>query len=151
MRILIIGYGNTLRSDDALGILAAGALLRRPLPVDTHVLSCLQLTPELAQTLAEYDRAIFIDAAEAGDEPPGTIQRRPLLPDFTAPPGITHHFTPQTLLAMSALLYDHTPQAELITVSAASFDLGEELTPAVAAALPRLVNLILEITESPSV
>jgi Ni,Fe-hydrogenase maturation factor len=54
--ILVIGYGNELRGDDAIGQWVARA-------VAAH-----QLTPELAEDLAHTDYAVFVDAyrAEAG-------------------------------------------------------------------------------------
>jgi len=47
-RVLVIGYGNTLRGDDGLGQRAAEALAQRALPDGVEVLSCHQLTIELA-------------------------------------------------------------------------------------------------------
>jgi len=45
--ILLIGYGNELRGDDAIGPLVARALAELRLP-GTQVLALTQLTPELA-------------------------------------------------------------------------------------------------------
>jgi hypothetical protein len=45
-------------------------------------------------------------------------------------------------LAAAQILYGHAPEALLFTVSGGSFDCGETLTPAVAAALPDLLARI---------
>jgi hydrogenase maturation protease len=90
------------------------------------------------------DHAIFIDAALiSSGEKPGTIKTRTLQPRTTSQPGsITHHFDPETLLAMAETLYGHAPQATLFSVTAASFDLEEGLSPEMTAALPVLIDSI---------
>jgi hydrogenase maturation protease len=143
MKTLILGYGNTLRKDDGLGVYAALALASLTLPADVEVCTYQQLSPELSPILAEMDHAIFIDAAMASSgEKPGTLLTRDLRPRTTQPSGITHHFDPETLLAMAESLYGHAPQATLFTITAASFDLEEGLSPEVTAALPILVESI---------
>jgi hydrogenase maturation protease len=144
MKTLILGYGNTLRKDDGLGVYAAQTLTSLTLPADVQIYTYQQLSPELSPTLAQVDHAIFIDAALASSgEEPGTIKTRTLQPRTTSQPGsITHHFDPETLLAMAETLYGHAPQATLFSVTAASFDLEEGLSPEVTAALPVLIESI---------
>ena len=145
MKTLILGYGNTLRKDDGLGIYAAQVLASLTLPDGVEILTYQQLSPELSSMLAKVDHAIFIDAAlAAGGQVPGTINTRILQPRTNQPSSITHHFDPETLLAMAGALYGHVPQAMLFTVTAASFELGEELSPEVTSALPLLVESIKE-------
>jgi hydrogenase maturation protease len=143
MKTLILGYGNTLRKDDGLGVYAALALASLTLPADVEVCTYQQLSPELSPILAQVDYAIFIDAALiSSGEQSGSIHTRVLQPRTTQPSGITHHFDPETLLAMAASLYGHAPQAMLFSVTAASFDLEEGLSPEVTTALPILVESI---------
>jgi Ni,Fe-hydrogenase maturation factor len=54
----------------------------------------------------------------------------------------THHCEPASLLAAGEALYGSHPQAWLVTVCGAAFDLGERLTPRVAAALPLAVERV---------
>ena len=143
MKILILGYGNTLRKDDGLGIYAAQALASLTLPDEVEIRTYQQLSPELSPLLAQMDHAIFIDAALASNgEKPGTINTRILQPRTSQPGSITHHFDPETLLAMAETLYGHAPHATLFSVTAASFDLEEGLSPEVTAALPVLIESI---------
>ena len=145
MKTLILGYGNTLRKDDGLGVYASEALAATALPADVEVLSCHQLSPELSATLAQAEHVIFIDVTLAANgELPGRIKTRELHPRPTQPSGITHHFAPETLLAMAETLYGHAPQASLFSVTADNFDLGEGLSPEVITALPVLVGNIRE-------
>lgn len=143
MKTLILGYGNTLRKDDGLGVYAAQALASLTLPDDVEIHTYQQLSPELSPLLAQMDHAVFIDAAlTSGKEKPDAIKTRILQPRTSQPGSITHHFDPETLLAMAKTLYGHAPQATLFSVTAASFDLEEGLSPEVTMALPVLVESI---------
>jgi hydrogenase maturation protease len=143
MKTLILGYGNTLRKDDGLGVYATEALGSLSLSNDVEIRTYHQLSPELSPLLAQVDHAIFIDAALASsEETSGTIKTRALQPRTSQPGGITHHFDPETLLAMAETLYGHVPEATLFSVTAANFDLEEGLSPEVTAVLPVLVESI---------
>jgi hypothetical protein len=56
---LVIGYGNSLRGDDSIGIKVAQMVADWHLP-KVRSLSSHQLTPELAAELAQVDLTIFI-------------------------------------------------------------------------------------------
>jgi hydrogenase maturation protease len=143
MKTLILGYGNTLRKDDGLGVYAVQTLASLNLPDGVEIYTSQQLSPELSPTLAQVDHAIFIDVALASSaEQPGTIKTRTLQPRTSQPGSITHHFDPETLLAMAESLYGHAPHAMLFSVTAASFDLEEGLSPEVTAAMPSLIESI---------
>ena len=77
-KALIIGYGNPLRSDDGFGWHASRLLARELAGQDAEVITCHQLTPELAEPLSQCSRAVFIDADAEGD--PGDIHRRDVHP-----------------------------------------------------------------------
>jgi hydrogenase maturation protease len=147
-RILIIGYGNTLRSDDGTGPVVA-ALLEREYEGDPQiaVIACHQLTPELAPAIAAVERLILIDA-EAGGRP-GEIRRRELSPEPSGGDALTHHVAPGGLLAMAKLLYGRAPRTTLHTVFGGSFDAGEGLTPAVEAAVPVLRAAVKDSLAAP--
>jgi hydrogenase maturation protease len=83
MKTLILGYGNTLRKDDGLGVYAVQTLASLNLPDGVEIYTSQQLSPELSPTLAQVDHAIFIDVALASSaEQPGTIKTRTLHPSF---------------------------------------------------------------------
>jgi hydrogenase maturation protease len=63
-RILIIGYGNPLKSDDGLGWHAAQELSRELTPPGVKVIRAHQLTPELAEEASTAELVLFIDARE---------------------------------------------------------------------------------------
>ena len=68
---LVIGYGNTLRGDDAVGQVVARALAGEAAIEGVEVIACHQLMPELAECIDAADLVVFIDAA--ADLQPGTI------------------------------------------------------------------------------
>jgi hydrogenase maturation protease len=123
--VLVIGYGNPLRSDDGVGQQMAQAIAGWELP-KVEAIAVHQLTPELVEPLSMVDLAIFIDAYPA--DTLQNVQIRLLEP---AKSGITagHWCEPQVLLALTQALYNYQPQAWWMMVPGTSFDLGECLSP----------------------
>jgi hydrogenase maturation protease len=129
---LVIGYGDALRSDDGAGPRIADLMT----PADgLAVFVRHQLLPELAADLKGRDVVVFVDAG-TGLEPGAVFARRLTPSDAAEPSGMTHHCTPEGLLRLAERLYGARPCAFLVTIGAASFELGEELSAPVAAALP---------------
>ena len=94
---LIIGYGNLLRGDDAIGCCAARELERYYHDSgEVRVIAAHQLTPEMADDIAASQFVLFMDASCGED--PGTIRVTKLSPDST-PNGFTHQLNPATLLS----------------------------------------------------
>ena len=145
--VLVIGYGNDLRSDDAVGKRVAEAVATWKLP-SVQALAVHQLTPELTVKLTDVDRAIFVDAYTAThDQQVQEVQVRPLKPVHTG--GVAGHTgDPQSLLALTKALYSHCPQAWWVTIPGVNFEVGDSLSlPAergVAVALERIDQLIQE-------
>jgi hydrogenase maturation protease len=137
-RVLIVGYGNVLRSDDGLGVRAAEALAQTSLDPHTKVLICHQLGPEVAEQMSESDEVLFIDADRQAR--PGELRLTPVAASVSDAP-FAHQLTPQTLLWLSAELYGRRPATFQISVGGKSFDLGANISDEVAAALPRVVEL----------
>jgi hydrogenase maturation protease len=140
-RVLIIGYGNPLRGDDAFGWRAAERLRETITDSEVEVLTLHQLTPELMDSLSHVDLVIFIDAAEGPE--PGVLSQREMKPAASAGASFTHHATPEALLAGAAALYGRAPKAHMITVTGADFSLSDELSPAVAERLEQAVSAAL--------
>ena len=142
-KALIIGFGNPLRSDDGFGWHASRLLARMLAGQDAEVITCHQLTPELAEPLSRCNRAVFLDADSEGE--PGDIHRQDVLPQAPASSAFTHSCTPSGLLASAEGLYGHRPQAVVITVSAQSFAFGDSLSPVVSAVLPEVVDQVCQL------
>jgi hydrogenase maturation protease len=121
---VVIGYGNTLRGDDAIGPWVAGALAARHLP-DVLALAVAQLTPELAEQLAQARTAFFIDAQVDAF---CAIEQTRLYAAETNSHG-THQCSPRQLLELAQLLYGQAPEAWMLRVSGEDFGLRESLSP----------------------
>jgi hydrogenase maturation protease len=145
-RILVIGYGNTLRQDDGLGWIAAHQLQAQHASPQITFITCHQLTMDLAEALSTAEIAILVDA-QKGD-PPGQISEQIIAADQTLVDTMHHHMEPPALLAYTQALYRQAPLTHLFTITAASFGFGEELSPAVQAALPDLLTQINRVIEA---
>lgn len=139
---LVIGYGNDLRGDDAVGPLAAAAVAAWELP-GVRALATHQLAPELAQVLAMAELAIFVDACASPDREEVEVH---LIAPAALDTALGHTSDPCGLLALTAALYGRCPAAWSITVPAQSFAFGAGLSPLAergfAAALERVRDLI---------
>jgi hydrogenase maturation protease len=123
--ILIIGYGNTLRGDDGVGQHLAREAAAQGWP-GVRSIAVTQLTPELAAEIARAELVIFVDAVErAGAQ---GVQAMEILAQ-TSSQAMTHHTTPQGLLAMAQALYGACPRAVLVSVPGVNFELSEGLSP----------------------
>lgn len=138
--ILVIGYGNELRGDDALGPCIVRELERRASP-GVRTLTLTQLTPDLAVDLAESQAAVFVDARIADEE--DEVRVAALFPAGDRAWG-THLSDPAALLAMAQLLYGHAPPAWLVTVAGATFEPGSDLS---AHALRRVNQAVVRVEQ----
>ena len=119
-RPLFIGYGNSLRVDDAVG----PALARAQGGIAVH-----QLLPELAERIAQEERVVFIDAR--ADLAPGTVEILPVDGESAA----THSCSPGSLLRLAREVYGHAPEAFLVGIGVESFELGAPLSEAARQAM----------------
>jgi hydrogenase maturation protease len=121
--LLVIGYGNTLRSDDSVGPRVAEAVEALSLP-GVCALSCGLLTPELADPISRARQVVFVDASV---EAPREVRLRPLVPADSAQI-LAHAGDPRTLLALARDVFGHAPQAWWLTIPVENFGIGERLS-----------------------
>jgi hydrogenase maturation protease len=126
--ILVVGYGNELRGDDAAGRRAADRVDSWRLP-GVEVRALHQLTPELAEPLAAATRAIFLDAHLACDNPAVRVHR---IEPATTGTHFVHTSDPQALLHLARTAFGRSPDTWWITIPAADFNFGAPIS-AVAA------------------
>lgn len=124
-KVLVIGYGNTLRGDDGVGPYVATVVGSWGQP-DLQSLAVPQLTPELAEPLATAELAIFVDArVDDGEE---VIEVSSLAPSDTDA-ALAHMSDPGRLLALAGSVFGPSPRAWLITIRVADLSIGEGLSP----------------------
>ncbi|HEY5914815.1 MAG TPA: hydrogenase maturation protease [Verrucomicrobiae bacterium] len=121
--LLIIGYGNTLRSDDGVGPRVVEAVAALNLP-SVQTLVCALLTPELADPIARAGAVIFVDAAL---DAPREVQLRPLAPAESSQV-MAHAADPRTLLALARDVFGHAPRAWWLTIPIENTGIGENLS-----------------------
>ena len=136
-RVLVIGCGNPLFGDDAVGPMVAEAIgdLAQPGVFSRAV---HELTPELAADLAATDVAIFVDASLQGE----AVTCTPVAPRSNAHAGLDHALTPAGLLALAQLAFGHAPPAWLVLVPGQDFELGHALSASARRGLAQALALI---------
>ncbi len=137
-RTVIIGYGNPLRGDDGLGWFAARRLEEIFPHENVHIITCHQLTPELAEDISRADLVLFIDASIEGL--PGSFNVLALEAGDDDLISLTHDFTPTSLLTLSKFLYGKTPEAYVLSITGECFDFVEELSPICLSSCSKLVT-----------
>jgi len=142
-KVLIIGYGNSLRGDDGVGLIAAERLLDLNLGEQTEVLVRQQLTPELAEPISRANLVIFIDASVGAAA--GTITSRSIAAATSPQSSLDHDCEAPVLLRYAKEFYGKTPEAVLLTVAGDCFDYGHELSTAVSAAIPEIMKRVEEL------
>jgi hydrogenase maturation protease len=142
---LIIGYGNTLRGDDAAGVKAAELIAQRHPEFEYTFLH--QLVPELAEQIGDYDIVFFIDAQKDITQPIARLITPGIEPGNKNEQPRTHFISPESLLSLSLQLFQRIPsKAYVIGIPASKFEFSEELSAqtgqGVAACLALVEQLI---------
>lgn len=141
-RILIVGFGNPLRSDDGLGWHVAQQLSRQLASSDIQVIATPQLTPEMAEFASNAEQILFIDASRNGT--PGAVRCEPVAPE-RALSSHSHDLSPAAVLKLARDLYGRCPPGYLLTIAGESFDTGESMSPSVMEAIPALLGQVSRI------
>lgn len=139
-RLLVIGYGNTLRSDDGVGPKAAEAVAALHLP-GVQVLTCDLLTPELADPISRAGWVVFVDAAV---DAPREVQLRPLTPADSSQI-MAHAADPRTLLALARDVFGRAPGAWWLTIPIRNLAIGEDLSEMARLGLSACVSTIKKL------
>ena len=135
--VLVIGYGNTLRGDDAVGVHAAELIAQ--LHPEITCVYLHQLVPELAEQIADCNIVFFIDAQKDITQP----NARLVVPSVEADQPRTHFISPESLLALSQQLYQHLPdKAYVVGIPASQFEFSEELSAQTDLAMHQCVELV---------
>jgi hydrogenase maturation protease len=140
-KFLIIGYGNTLRSDDGVGQVVSMEIEKWNLP-QVRSLYLHQLTPELAEKMANFETVIFIDACLNSNQ----VELKPVEKENLLNNNSGHYCSPEYLLYLTQFLYNKNLQAWLITIPIENLNLGENLSlvaqKGITETLEKIENLI---------
>lgn len=144
--VLVVGYGNALRTDDGLGWHAAELLADDPRLTGVAVVQCHQLMPELALDVSAAALVVLVDASHG--PPPGTFTVTQVERASDAGATWSHHLSPPSLVALAHELYGRAADVFLVSAGVESLEVGDRLSPVVEAALPRVVDAVAELVAS---
>lgn len=148
-RVVVIGVGNMLLSDEGVGVHVVNKLKNMRLPAGVEVYDCGVEGLGILGFLENADKAIIIDAVKAGGSP-GSIYLFNL-------DEVTKKDGPMKMLSLHELdliismeigklskIYTLPTEIVVIGVEPSSFETGMKLTSKVKQAMPRVIDLILE-------
>jgi len=152
MSIVVVGVGQSLRGDDAVGVLAVQAwqesfpntLDHYDVRAETTELPGLSLL----ESLSGADNGIIVDAVNNG-RPPGEIYvlDEQVLAAFKGGSGFAHGWGVAETIQLGRNLKrdDLPPHIWIIGVEANQFDVGEPLSPAISENLPAIASTIEQL------
>jgi hydrogenase maturation protease len=145
-KTLLLGLGNDLLCDDAIGLRVAGIvrerLSGRP---DVTVLQTTEMGLALLDTVVGYDNLVLVDAIQTGRAAPGFVHQFGGS-DLKTLPFISPHFLGiGEVLALGRELGLRVPdRVKIFAVEVQDpFTVGTQMTPALEAALPGILEKVL--------
>ena len=143
---LVIGFGSTLRGDDAIGRIAAARVRQLASETEIQVIECCTPTPELAFEISRFERVVILDASVDG--PAGTVVSRRLSGNVPAE-ALGHQLDPAALLCLARQWFGSDPQAFAVTFRGEQFDISDcELSPGAEAAIDDMVEETLRLARN---
>ena len=160
-KTLVVGLGNPILGDDAIGWRVAEAVEARlrqgsgleAAGIEFDYLSLGGLS--LMERFIGYERAVIVDSIQTANGAQGQVFTFALeaLPDLSAGHTTAAHDTSlQTALALGRQMGAALPdEVRVVAVEANRvFDFSDELTPAVAAAIPKATEAVLALLQQPA-
>jgi hydrogenase maturation protease len=147
--IRIIGLGNDLRGDDAVGLLAARRLRTR-VGDRIEVVEAEMAGIEIMELMEGARAVILIDAAHSG-QAPGTIHRLNASVGPISPlvfPHSSHAISALDALELARTLGTLPPTVIIFGIEAGDTEVGHPLSPLVAQVLDEVIDRIFKESEA---
>jgi hydrogenase maturation protease len=149
VKTLVLGLGNTILTDDGVGIHVVRAAATQCSPMNGVTFALASVGGlRLLDVLAGYDQVVLVDAIQTQGGKPGEVYcLRPgeLLQSLHS--GSTHDLSLPGALALGRGMGMDLPNDEAISILAVEVEevhtFGETCTPAVMAAIPGAVEVVL--------
>jgi hydrogenase maturation protease len=145
MKVVVLGVGNTLLTDEGLGVHALDMLATGyELPSDVTLIDGGTSAMEILEDLENLDALIIADAVFAHQEPGALVK----LDGEAVPAFFKRNMSPHQVGlsdVLAALQFnDRDPKKTVICgIKPVSMQLGMELTPEVSAQMPALVDMVV--------
>ena len=134
--VLVLGVGNDLLGDDAVGLIAAARLAEAGLPVRTTSRSGLALLDEVVG----FRRVLLLDSQVTG-RAPGTLTEFTLDPERVRSPSAHYVGYGEALTIAAAVGLALPEEVRVLAIECSpALDFGSDLSEAVSAALPALLE-----------
>ena len=148
MRTLVLGLGNELAADDAVGVLVTRAV-RPHLAGVADVVASSASGMALIEILAGYDRAIVVDSIRTGRNPPGTITELGLEEiGRVVAPSLHQAGLPEMAAVAERLGLGFPSETRVLAVEVLDpYTLGGPVSPPVAAAVDELERRVCACVE----
>ncbi len=153
MKTLVLGLGNPILTDDGVGIYVVRKVAARYRGDDVTFAEASIGGLRLLEIIAGYERVILVDAIRTPGGKPGDVYGLSL-GDLRASlhAGSTHDLSLGGALALGRAMGMMLPGDEAIVIVAVEVEdvltFGEECTPGVAAAIPRVAETALSLLEA---
>jgi hydrogenase maturation protease len=145
MRVVVLGIGNILLSDEGVGVRVVERLVKGYLLPDTvEVIDGGTCGMEMLEQLEDLDALIVVDCVRFG-QPPATpvLLKDDNVPVFFKTKLSPHQVSLSDVLASLEFTNRAPKRTVIIGMQPASMELGMELTPAVAARVDELLEMTL--------
>ncbi len=156
--LIIVGLGNPLLGDDGFGWRVVEQVEQRLTEVSSQGIPYGKVVCErlslgglsLMERLVGFRKAILVDALSSGQHPPGTLltfRLEDLPPSARSYTRSAHDVSLREAFAMGRLLGADLPTEVTIVAAEAEavFEFREDLSPAVAAAVPQATQRVLDL------
>jgi hydrogenase maturation protease len=152
-RVLVAGIGNVFLGDDGFGVEVARQLIRAPASPEVAIVDVGIRALHLAYELLDPPELLLIVDAVSRGEPPGTLYLIDIDQDadahahgemVSATLGDAHGITVSSVLATLRALGGTPPRTRLVGCEPAFVGAAMELSPIVAASVPRAVTMVRE-------
>jgi len=147
-KIIVLGVGNILLSDEGIGVHMIKELEKESLPENVELIEAGTAGLELAHLIEDADFLIIIDAVNAKASPGQLFRFQPK--DITIMPEqfqVSFHQV-GILEALSIInLFGNSPPTMIYGVQPKSLEWGLDLTPELAAVVPKIKEYILKEIE----
>jgi len=148
MRTLVLGLGNELAGDDAVGVLVARAV-RKNVSGAADVVETSASGLALLEIFAGYDRAVVVDSVRTGRNPPGTVTELGLDEvGRVVAPSLHHAGLPELAAVAERLGLGFPAETRVLAVEVLDpYTMGTKLSEPVASAVDELARRVRDQVE----
>jgi len=148
-KIMVMGVGNILLSDEGLGVRFLDELAKKSLPDNVELLEGGTAGLELVHLIQDVDFLIIVDAFNAKAEPGALFRFQPgdlkIIPEQYEVS--FHQIGIIEVLAMAKVL-GQAPQTLIFGIQPKSLEWGLEISPEIQSLFPRLTELVRKEIDS---